>query len=156
MCLLPRATLHSDSEQESYQSNTCPQIQRVPRRSWCRQTSLPIPCLLVSCSGVPWYSMGPNKSTATDWKIAPSSTLWSERGPILCSMHLFSFSLHSVQWNLTDSASAHPLVTHTFRLDLCRVETALRALLHEQPVRRSCSICDPWPSLAALPARRRP
>jgi hypothetical protein len=34
----------------SYQSNTYPRIQRVPRMSWCKQTSLPIPCLLASCS----------------------------------------------------------------------------------------------------------
>ncbi len=67
-------------------------------------TPQPLPtCLFFTCC---WYSMGPNRSTANDWNMAPTWALWSGRGSIFCSMHFFSFSLHSVHLAFMESANA--------------------------------------------------
>jgi hypothetical protein len=84
-------------------------------------TPYPFPtCLLFM---MPWYSIGPNKSTATHWKMDPGPTLWSGNGHILCSMHFFSFNRHSVHDIRIVSASGRPLMTHTFFRDLWSVDS---------------------------------
>ncbi len=69
---------------------------------------------------VPWNSMRPNKSTATDWNARQRPAWWSGGDLILCCGQIFHLSMHSVHFRLAASTSCLSPLSE-FLFTICEV-----------------------------------
>ncbi len=86
--------------------------------------------------------------------MGPGPIPWSGSGPILCSMHFFSFNRHSVHDIWIASANRQPYMIHNLLSDLWSIDSMPSWPFCERPACTAQPMGVPFAAQAVQPSRR--